>query len=346
LFVALQYVSGAAWSVAFRRVPEAMAAVIPVPAVGLVLILFATSGLYRHAHSLAELALIHNKVHDLWFDRLFFLTRALVYVAAWIALSRAIVRTSRRQDETANPAFTEVNTRLSALFLVVFGVTFWLASEDWLMTLEPEWSSTVFSLYQFSGVMLGGLAGVIILATWLKSLGPFRRVLSPDHLHDLGKLLFGFSSFWMYVWFCQYMLIWYVNIPEETSWVRRRTEGEWLPLLLVNIILNWGIPFLVLLPRATKRSPGILVTVAIIVLVGRWLDLYLVILPGSGGRPLASIAWELGVLCGAVGLFTYLFFRALARAALVPRGDPYLGDSLPTSDEIGAATGSARYARA
>jgi hypothetical protein len=149
------------------------------------------------------------------------------------------------------------------------------------------------------------------------------------HSHDLGKLLFGFSTFWMYLWFCQYLLIWYVNNPEEAGWLARRLHGGWGSLLVLDLILNWGIPFLVLLPRSSKQRISILAAVSVVVLAGRWLDLYLEIVPHCGGVPLAGAAWEIGLAAGAAGLFALVFLAALRKAALIPVGDPFLVESLP-----------------
>ena len=329
VFVALQYVTGAGWSVALRRVPEAMAAVVPVAALGLGAVFLARPSLYPWAGAVTGEGGAVNPLRQAWFNPPFFLARAAFYLACWIVLGLALVRTSRRQDRDGDPARTRRNVRVSAAFLVVFAVTFWLASQDWLMSLDPEWYSTIFAVYQFGGVLLGGLAGMILLAVCLRWLGPFRNVLTAAHLHDLGKLLFGFSTFWMYLWFCQYLLIWYVNNPEEAVWFARRLHGDWAPLFVLNIVLGWGIPFVVLLPRATKQRAGVLAAVSLVVLAGRWLDLYLEILPRAGDPPLAGAGWELGLLAGAVGLFGLVFFAALGRAALVPVGDPFLVESLP-----------------
>ncbi len=151
---------------------------------------------------------------------------------------------------------------------MVFGVTFTLASVDWVMSLEPLWYSTIFGIYNFAGLFLSGLAAIILVALWLERQGPLRNVLNEDHLHDLGKLLFAFSMFWMYIWFSQYMLIWYTNIPEETTYFVRRVHGHWLVLFLVNVVLNWLVPFAVLLRRDTKRHRTTLGRVAVVVLVG------------------------------------------------------------------------------
>src|SRR5262249_39747770 len=159
-------------------------------------------------------------------------------------------------------------------------------------SLEPDWSSTMFGVYQFAGLFLSGLAALTLLLLWLGRSEPMRRVVTSDHLHDLGKLLFAFSTFWMYVWFSQYMLIWYVNNPEEAVYFLRREQGAWQPLLIANVVLNWAVPFLVLLPRSAKRSPTVLARVCVVLLVGRWLDLYLMIGPPFGQPTLPELALQ------------------------------------------------------
>jgi hypothetical protein len=329
VFVALQYVTGAGWSVAFRRVPEAMGAVIPVAGLGVAVVLVGRPSLYPWAGAAAPEAEAATPLRQAWFHYSLVLARAAVYLGAWCVLGFALVQTSRRQDRDGAPFHTRNAIRLSGAFLVVFAVTFWLATYDWLLSLDAGWSSTAFGVYQFAGLFLGGLAAVIVLAAWLRRLGPFRNVLSEDHVHDLGKLLFGFSTFWMYLWFCQYMLIWYVNNPEETSYFTRRLSGAWGSLFSLNLALSWGVPFLVLLPRWTKRRLGVLTAVALVVLAGRWLDLYLGVFPAAGQPPGAGAAWEVGLAAGAMGLFGLVFFAALGRSAPVPVGDPLISESLP-----------------
>jgi hypothetical protein len=331
VLIALQYVAGAGWGVALRRVPEAMALALPVGAAGLAVVLLAAPALYPwagHAHPPAE-GEAHSPLRELWLTWPFFLARAAVYLACWYGFILALVRNSRRQDADGDPAHTRRNVRLSAAFLVVFAVTCWLASYDWVMSLEPEWSSTVYGVYHFAGLFLAGLAAVILLLLGLRRAGPLRAVLSEDHLHDLGKLLFAFSIFWVYIWFCQYMLIWYVNSPEETVHYVRREEGAWQSLLVLDVVLNWAVPFLVLLPRATKRNPGVLGKVCVVLLVGRWLDLYLMIAPPFGQPAAAELALQTGLLLGGGGLFWLALSRALAGAPLIPVSDPFLVESLP-----------------
>lgn len=322
VWISFHYLTGARWSVPLRRVPEAMAAIVPWAGAGMLAVLLLRPSLYAWtASSAVEGSASHLK--QIWLTRPFFLLRALVYLAVWIAFAMAIVRTSRRQDQVRDSSPTRKNVALSAGFLVVFGVTCWLASYDWIMSLEPAWASSIFGVYNFAGMFLGSLAAAVMLAIWLRREKAFAALAGGDRLHDLGTLLFAFSSFWMYAWFCQYMLIWYVNIPEESAYFVRRWQGEWRGLVALNLVLNWGIGFVVLLFRRAKCSAGILGAVALAVLAGRWLDLYLMVCPSQAGVGPQPGAIEAGLLLGAAGVFGWVVLRALERAPLVPVRDPF-----------------------
>jgi len=324
VFIALTNVIGAAWSVAFRRVPEAMTAILPFGAVSLFVAFLFHPALYPWV---AE----HGKLtgfRHLWLDYRFFLVRALLYVGAWLWFSYAIVRNSRLQDVDGNADHSVRNSRLSAAFLVVFAITFWLASFDWIMSLEPEWSSTMFGIYNFAGMFSGGIAMITLLVIWLERLGPLSGVVTEEHLHDLGKMLFAFSTFWMYIWFSQYMLIWYAHLPDETVYFAQRLHGNWQPLFILNLFLNWVVPFVILMNRPAKRSPSVLAKVALVVLLGRWLDLYLMIMPPVDGRWPRIGVWEIGTIAGGVALFLTVFARAFRRESAVPIRDPNLLESM------------------
>jgi hypothetical protein len=345
VLLALHYVTGARWSVPLRRLLEALTALLPVAGLGLAAVLLFQPSLYSwsvgsHSASAGEHA---SPLRSFWLERPFFLLRALAYLVIWSAFAWAIVRNSHRQDQTGEPSLTGSNIRLSAGFLVVFGVTCWLASNDWLMSLEPAWSSTVFGVYNFAGLFLSALATVTLLALWLRRLGPLRDFLTTDHLHDLGTLLFAFSCFWMYIWFCQYLLIWYTNHPEEAIYFRRRWEGPWPVFLLIALTLNWGIPFLVLLIREAKCRPGILAVVSLLILAGRWVDLYLMIAPSQGqGETLAIPGFvEAGVTLGAAGMAGLAVFWALGKAPLVPVNDPFFVRESLHQDQGDSATANA-----
>jgi hypothetical protein len=310
VFVAIQYACGAAWSTAFRRVPEAMSAVLPIGAAVLAVVFLAHPSSYpwtTHAP--------RPGFQQFWLRWPFFLARAAVFLAVWLGFSRAIVRAGR-------------NPRLAVMFLIAFAITFWLASFDWIMSLEPDWASTIFGIYNFAGMFSGGLALLILLVLWQRHSGPLRDFVNEEHLHDLGKLLFAFSTFWMYIWFSQYMLIWYADISEETAYYVARLHNAWAPLFLLNMLLNWAIPFAALLPRSAKRSARALGRVAAVVLAGRLLDVYLLIAPPLvGARPAFGIGTA-GALAGAAGILVLAFYRAIREAAPVPLNDPYLEESL------------------
>jgi hypothetical protein len=328
LFIALTYISNASWNIAFRRIPEAMAVLVAPVGIVLLIVLAARSQQYGwHPHGGA------GDAGTFWFKALwatpeFWMTRAVAYVALWVLLSRALVAVSRRQDQTGNVGLTLVNRRLSAIFLLVYAPTFSLACCDWLMLLEPMWFSTVWGVYHFAGMVEATLASIIVLAIVLRARGPLRDSFTDDHLHDLGKLLLGFSCFWMYIWFSQYMLIWYTNMPEETSYYLLRTSGPWGPLMVANVVLNWIAPFFLLLPRPNKRSEKVMMRVAVVVLVGRWVDLYIMVFPATiGATPVVGL-WELAGGGLLVGAFGWLFFRAFAQAPPLPISDPLLSESL------------------
>lgn len=327
-FVALQYVTGSSWSVALRRVPEAMTALLPAGAVGLAVVLVGNPSLYpwlRISWTGAEGFVAFKQA---WLSQPFFLARAAIYVLVWMAFSALLLRNSRLQDADGSALWTRRNARLSAIFIVVFALTSWLASYDWIMSLEPSWYSTIFAVYNFASLFLGTLAAMAVLVVLLRRARAFGRVVSEQHLIDLARLIFAFGTFWAYIWFSQYMLIWYANMPEETSYFIARLSRGWAPLFLLNLGLNWVVPFLVLMPRGWKRNPDVLLGVAIAVVAGRWLDLYLMIFPPLIGAKPAFGVWELGAIVASVGVSGLVILRALRQAPLVPVRDPLLAESL------------------
>ncbi|VAX40992.1 Putative uncharacterized protein TTHA1760 [hydrothermal vent metagenome] len=327
LYIAISYVVGAGWNTAFRRVPEAMAGLLPITGMTLFVVLAIHMQQYGwHHHGAGDAGTFWFK--ELWLTPGFWLIRAAIILLLWTLFAKRIVSNSRQQDATGHKNLTTSNVRLSALFLVVFGLSFSVASWDWIMALDPMWFSTVWATYHFSGLFQATLAVIILFSLLLRrNEGPLENIFNDEHLHDLGKLMIGFSCFWMYIWFCQYMLIWYANIPEETAYFIPRTQTSWGPVMILNITLNWGIPFLVLLPRSAKRSRGIMMKVACVVLVGRWVDLYIMVFPSTmGNTPLFGI-WEVASICFFASLFGLCFTRAFATANPAPQQDPYLPES-------------------
>lgn len=323
--VAIHHVTGAHWVTALRRVPESLFVWIPAGGV-LVLLAILLGG--RHLYPWWDGTADLNPFKDWWLQPVFFLFRAVGILGVWVGSAAALAEYSRRQDGDGDPAHTLQQRRLSAAFLVLGSFGLWIAAYDWIMSLEPHWYSTLFGAYQFAGAFLAALAAVTLGVLWLEKLGPLRGVVRTAHLHDLGKLVFAFSTFWMYLWFSQLMLIWYANLPEEGVYFVPRLLGAYRPLFLANVAVNWGVPFLVLLPRVAKTSRKALAWVCGLLLVGRWLDLYLMIQPPTtAGRPVFGLA-ETGAVLLALGTAVPLFLRWQRRADPVPSGDPLLERSL------------------
>lgn len=328
VFCALLWIASARWSTALRRVPEAMGAALPAAALMGLVLLVGVHGLYEWSHAavVAQDALLQHKAG--WLNLPFFAVRLVLCFALWIFFQRRLVAASRAQDLDGKPSHAASLVRTSALFVAVFTVTWSVASFDWLMSLQPHWFSAAFSLDQLGSLGAAGLAAAILLVLHLERAGPLRGVLRDDHLHDLGKLLFSITLFWAYIWYCQYMLIWYTDMPEETSYYLARKQGGWWLLVQTALVLKWGVPFVALLARRTCRSRTVLRRVAWVVLLGHAVDLYVQVGPVlSPDGPQLGL-WELAPVIGALALFALLVTRALGQAAPVPRRDPGLAYSL------------------
>ena len=259
-----------------------------------------------------------------WLSYPFFLGRAVVFLAVWLLFSWSIRRNSERQDQRSGMALTRNNIRLSVAFLVVFGVTFWLATTDWIMSLEPHWGSTIFGIYQFAGMFVSGLALVSLLTLGLRGASPLRQGVGDTQLLDLGRMIVAFATFWGYIWFSQFMLIWYANLSEETPYMVLRSNAAWGGLFIANLLLNWAIPFLLLLPRANKMNPRTLATASVIVLVGRCVDLYLMVLPPFSPTRSWPTLWDWVVLAAVASGLLLVTLRSFFAREPLPVGDPYL----------------------
>jgi len=327
-FLVLVRVTGGAWATAFRRVPEALAATIPLGALVLGLAFVGMGSLYEwtHADVVAKDEILRAKSG--WLSVGPFLARAVLCVGLWWLFASRLRRASLRQDEGEGEAQARRARVLSAGFLPVLAVTLSVASFDWLMSLDPHWYSTMFAWLNFAGLFTSALALMIVLLIVLRRRGPLSGVVRDDHLHDLAKLAFAFATFWAYLWFCQYMLIWYSNIPEEATWFVPRQGGAWGLLLVVTLVLHWLVPFVALLPRAPKRREGTLLIVAVVLLLGRWLDLFVVVGPTVSSEAPALGPFEVVPTLAAGSLLLLGFERVFGRHGAVPRGDPALEASL------------------
>jgi hypothetical protein len=324
-FIASQLVAGARWSAPMRRVPEAFMLLLPFAAV-LMLVLFVGRGaLYPWA---VEGALAHEAGaagRASYLRPPFVFARLVIALAAWAWFALAFRRASLEQDDDPRASLAQHRRllRYAAVFLLVFAPSFTVASYDWVLSLEPNWFSTMFAVYAFAGMFVQGVAAVTLAVVVLRQRGRFGGAIETSHLHDLGKLMFAFSTFWAYIWLCQYLLIWYGNVPEEVTYYVRRTNGPWLFFFALDVVVNWLAPFVLLMSARAKQNPQRLRTVAVLLLVGHWLDLYVMIVPSRREAP-AFGPLEVLVPLACASMAYLIVLRGLSRAPLVPVNDPIL----------------------
>ncbi|MEO8431205.1 MAG: hypothetical protein ABI592_06810 [Acidobacteriota bacterium] len=324
----LRYVTGGAWGVPIRRPLEAATRTLPLVAVFFVPLLFGVKELYVWARpeEVARDPLLHHKAAYLNFP--FFLGRGLFYVAVWLLLAFFLNRWSADEDRSGSPALTRRLQLLSSGGLVAYGLTITFWSIDWLMSLEPRWFSTMYGVLLIAGQGLSALAFVIALTILLSRFEPLSGVLSPEHLHDLGKLLLAFVMFWAYVSFSQYLIIWSGNLPEEIPWYLRRLQGGWGWFGIALIVLHFALPFLLLLSADANRNSRLLANVAVLVVVMRAVDLFWLIRPVfSPGR--FQVHWlDLAAFVGLGGVWLSVLLWQLLERPLLPRNDPEFAEAL------------------
>jgi len=315
-----------------RRVPEAMSAwILPGGVLALLVILGAPS-LYEWAHPdvVSANELLTHKAPFLNLRMFAILVGASVLV--WTGFRALIVGASQRQDREGGIGATRTMRTASGAFLVVFAITFSISAFYFLLSLDAHWFSTMFAVLVFTDAAQTGTAFVTLVAALLVSAGALRGFLNDNHLHNIGKMLFAWTGFWAYIYFCQFMLIWYANIPEETAYFLRRASNGWLPFLLALPALKFAIPFLVMIPRDAKRTPGRLIPVAVLVMFAQFWELYLMVGPAVGEGEGAAQAHlpvvEFAGTIGFIGLFTLVFTWALSRCTPVPVKDPGLAAAL------------------
>jgi NNP family nitrate/nitrite transporter-like MFS transporter len=327
VFISINHVANAGWGTAIRRVPEAMMSYLPIGAIAMLALFFGRHTLYEGLRTTFEYGNKPMVFKNAWLTTPFFFGRMVVFLGLWVLFAWLMKRESQRQDLDGDLVHTRKSKKYASIFLAVFAFTFTFASFDWLMSIEPLFFSTIYAFYIISGLLLSGFAAITVLVILLRRRGYLPEV-NENHLHNLGKLVFGFSTFWAYIWLCQYLLIYYANLPEETIYyIRRMQTPGWVALFYANIFLNWLVPFVMLLSRGAKRSDGWLLTVCLIVLVGHWVDFYVMIFPAFEHTAMVSL-FDGALLIGFASLFLQSFVNGLRKSALVPQNDPYLAESM------------------
>jgi len=324
-FLASQRLTSARWSASLRRIPEAFMLTLPLAAVLMLLLFFGRESIFPWSRTGAFAHESGIAGHITYLKVPYAFSRMAVALLLWVTFALLFRRASLRQDTAPGDSLL-LHRRLNqyaALFVLVFAVSFTLGAYDWIISLDPEWFSTMFAVFVFAGTFVQGIAAVTLATVVLRDRGQVRGLGEDHQLHDLGKLLFAFSIFWMYIWTCQYLLIWYSNIPEEVTHYVRRTSGPWVYLFALNPIMNWVVPFAGLLSAAAKRRPRVMAAVCVVLLFGHWLDLYMLIMPTLWPAPSIGFT-EVALAGGYVALFYLAFTRNLAKAPIIPVNDPVL----------------------
>ncbi len=281
----------------------------------------------------------HHQLHGkaAYLNKTFFLIRLVIYFLIWILIAMRLFGLSTLQDETGDPNLTVRMQAMSFPATFLFGLTLTFASFDWLMSLNPTWYSTIFGVQVFAGCAVTIFALLILLSLLLRRAGLTGDAISNEHLHDLGKLLFGFNAFWAYISFSQFFLIWYAGIPEEAQFYHRRwADGPWKPVSIAIVVFHFIVPFWFLMSRNIKRRPGLLVVGALTLLVMHIVEIYWQVLPNFGRRGLSTeqvgplqVHWmDVASLLGVGGIYFAVVFWRMTRHPLIPIRDPRLPRSL------------------
>jgi hypothetical protein len=288
----------------------------------------------RAAADHAAHARIHASVlakKSKYLNQTFFLVRAAFYFLVWIFLATRLFGYSADQDRSRDPKLTLRAQRFSAPGAMLFALTLTFAAFDWIMSLEPTWFSTIFGVYYFATGVVSSLAVIILVTMSLRSSGPLRDVVTVEHYHDLGKLMFGFLVFWAYIGFSQFMLIWYASLPEETTWYHNRWDfAPWSTVSTVIVIGHFVVPFFWLISRNAKRNLGLLQIGAAILLIMHVVDMYWFVMPNYLlGQEGFTFHWlDIACLLAVGGIYgAWVFFR-MTKFPLIPIGDPRLARSL------------------
>jgi len=333
-FYAIQYAAQAGWSPVLFRVMEGITAYLPVASIIIVVLLLLSAFHVNHIFHWMDSELVNPESDH--YDSIiagksgylnvpFFLARAVLYLLGW-NLYRHFSRKNSLADDTAEDnRFWKKNFKLSAGFLVFFIVTESMMSWDWIMSFDPHWFSTLFGWYVFAGMMVSAITVIAMITIYMKSQG-YLEFVNDSHIHDLAKFMFGFSIFWTYLWFSQFMLIWYANIPEEVTYFVTRIEDYKLPFFGM-LVMNFIFPLLILMNSDYKRMNWFVIMAGIVILAGHYVDVFNMVMPATVGTSWFIGLPELGALCFFFGLFILVVFRAIAKAPLLVKNNPLVKES-------------------
>ncbi len=330
-FYAVNFAAQAGWSPVLFRVMEAITAYL-VPGGIIMFVLLGLSGFHiNHLFVWADPEVV---AHDVllqgkagWLNGTWMLIRAAIFLGGWITYRHFAVKFSRAGDTAKENDYSNFKKtfRISAGFLVFFLYTESMMSWDWIMSFDPHWFSTLFGWYVLAGMMVCAITTIALITIFLKSQG-YLEIVNDSHIHDLAKFMFGFSIFWTYLWFSQFMLIWYANIPEEVTYFMTRIEDFNLPFFGM-LAMNFLFPLLLLMNSDYKRVNWFVVLTGIVILVGHYIDIFVMVMPGTVGKSWFIGIPEIGSILFFFGLFILVVFTALTKAPLVLKNNPFMKES-------------------
>ncbi|MDW8015600.1 MAG: quinol:cytochrome C oxidoreductase [Bacteroidia bacterium] len=337
-FLAVGYAANAGWYVMLQRVPQAFSMNLPWLAGLLALVVVGLSSVlyeWTHADVVARDEILQHKSGYL--NLPFFILRLIIILGGWLLFWRGFARNWEQLDATGEIRYFHNLRRLAAGFIVFFAISWSVASWDWLMSTSPHWFSTMFAVYNFANLWITAICSITFTVVILK-LNGYLSGVSESHVHDLGKFVFAFSIFWTYIFYGQFMLIWYANIPEETFWfyerIRAHVNPQYVPIFYLTLILNFLMPLIGLMSASIKRNYVWLGFVSGILLFTHWLDTFMIVMPSVAGKNGGLGPMEVGFFLVGVAGFFWLSARHLEKApVLLPRNHPYLEESAHHSYE-------------
>ena len=338
-FIGVTTLAMGGWQVALRRVPEAISSVVPVLGIICFLILMTIvwgghDDIYHwiNKETVAGDKILNGKKGFL--NPVFFTVFSAVTIFIWWFLGQKLRSLSLESDKTGpmdyetGKKWINKNILWASLFIVYFGLSVgstipWL----WLMSVDAHWYSTMFSWYTFASSFVSGMSLIALFIVFLKNQGQLDYV-TDEHLHDIGKFMFAFSIFWAYLWFSQYMLIWYANIPEETGYFKIRVQGPYRGIFFLNLVLNFLCPFLILMKKSTKKNYTIITFTAILIIFGHWIDFWQMVMPGTLQGEGELMPFEFGIAALFVGVIMWRVGVFLSTHPLTVKNHPFLKESM------------------
>jgi hypothetical protein len=338
-FITATTLAWGSWQLGFGRVSEAISACVPVIGVicGVILLAICFSDNHTIYHWTDTEHVKHDAILNFkkgFLNKGFFAGMTIFTIVSWSLLGWKMRKLSRSVDDKPHQTVEEgkkymwKSTVWAAIFIVVFALTVmssipWL----WLMSIDAHWYSTMYSWYTFASTFVAGISLICLFVVYMKNNG-YLEFSTQEHLHDIGKFMFAFSIFWTYLWFSQFMLIWYANIPEETTYFKPRAQGIYSGIFWMMLIINFLAPILILMSRGAKRSYTTITFMALLIIFGHWLDFFQMVFPGPSPDHVPTLLWDFGVALGFVGLIMFVTARGLAKAPLLAKNHPLIKETV------------------